>query len=97
VPPGCVIGTLGGGSLGYFLPEYTIINMDGLINSYDYYQSLKAGKAPEYLLANGVEFVIARQFLIEETNPYMFNFPGHLEFFTRDYGISKNVVWRLVP
>ena len=95
--PGAVIGTLGGGSLGYFLSEYTIINMDGLINSYEYYQHLKAGTAADYLLGNGVEFVVARQYLIEETNPYMFNFPGRLEFVSRDYGISKNMVWRLLP
>ncbi|MCH7751894.1 MAG: metal ABC transporter permease [Planctomycetes bacterium] len=95
--PGTAIGTLGGGSLGYFLPEYTIVNIDGLISSNEYFQQLQAGQAAIYLLDSGIEYVIAREYLIEETNPYMFNFPDHLEFVSRSTGIAHNVVWRLVP
>ncbi|MBI2332763.1 MAG: hypothetical protein HYU84_11505, partial [Chloroflexi bacterium] len=46
--PGEVIGRTGGGNVGYFIKDRTIVNMDGLINSYEYFQILKAGEGPMY-------------------------------------------------
>ncbi|MEP6896538.1 MAG: hypothetical protein ABI986_13100, partial [Chloroflexota bacterium] len=40
--PGSIIGMTGGGNAGYFIHDRTVINMDGLINSYQYFQLLKA-------------------------------------------------------
>jgi len=39
-PPGSLVGMTGGGNVGYFIRDRTIINMDGLINSFPYFQSV---------------------------------------------------------
>jgi len=47
--PGAIIGMTGGGNAGYFIKNRTIINMDGLINSYANFQAVKEEKAGAYL------------------------------------------------
>ena len=45
--PGSIIGITGGGNIGYFIHDRTVTNMDGLINSYPYFQALqiRAGRS----------------------------------------------------
>ncbi len=47
--PGSMIGMTGGGNAGYFIADRTVVNMDGLINSYEYFQLLKDRQAGAYL------------------------------------------------
>lgn len=56
---GALIGMTGGGNVGYFIHNRTIINMDGLINSFDYYQALRAGRGDKYLEAIGMGYIFA--------------------------------------
>src|SRR6185369_14864717 len=58
-PPGSVIGMTGGGNVGYFIKDRTIVNMDGLINSYGYFQALKSGEAPSYLRGHKMQIIFA--------------------------------------
>lgn len=58
-PPGSIIGMTGGGNVGYFLRGRTIVNMDGLINSYGYFHALQAGEGPIYLGERGMTIVFA--------------------------------------
>jgi hypothetical protein len=67
---GTYIGMTGGGNVGYFIHNRTIINMDGLINSYDYFQALRAGHGDEYLKSIGMEYIFA--------NPYILLNPPYL-------------------
>lgn len=67
--PNEVIGMTGGGNVGYFIKDRTIVNMDGLINSYQYYQALKAGEAPIYLHEHEMTVVFA--------NPQLLNIPPY--------------------
>ncbi|MCZ2127234.1 MAG: hypothetical protein LC099_05600 [Anaerolineales bacterium] len=78
VPSGEVIGMLGGGNIGYFIKDRTIVNMDGLINSYDYFQALKKGEAPVYLHEKGVTVVFASSGLLEYA-PYSGQFAPYLQ------------------
>ncbi len=39
--PGSVIGTPGGGSLSYFITDRVIVNLDGLMNSKEYFDGLR--------------------------------------------------------
>ncbi|MEW6404599.1 MAG: glycosyltransferase family 39 protein, partial [Chloroflexota bacterium] len=64
-PSGSIIGMTGGGNVGYFIHDRTIVNMDGLINSYDYFQALQRGEAPIYLREKGVDIVFANPALLE--------------------------------
>jgi hypothetical protein len=71
---GAIIGMTGGGNAGYFIRGRTIVNMDGLINSYAYFQAMKAGKAGEYLAAIGLDYVFANHYIVTVSMPYVEQF-----------------------
>ncbi|MGE5250965.1 MAG: hypothetical protein ACM3QS_12240, partial [Bacteroidota bacterium] len=58
-PPGSKIGMTGGGNVGYYIEDRTIVNLDGLINSPAYFEALQAGRANSYLQAVGLDFIFA--------------------------------------
>ncbi len=58
-PPGAMIGMTGGGNVGYYIQDRTIVNMDGLINSPAYFEMLKLGEANTYLENIGLDYVFA--------------------------------------
>ncbi|NWG08443.1 MAG: hypothetical protein HXY35_17330 [Chloroflexi bacterium] len=76
--PGSLIGFTGGGNVGYFLHDRTIVNMDGLINSYPYFQALKARTAGEYLNDIGLDYVFANPGLLSG-QPYNKQFDPYLQ------------------
>lgn len=76
--PGSLIGMTGGGNLGYFISDRTIVNMDGLINSYDYFQAQKDGRADEYLAAMGLDYVFANPDILLFETPYKGKFDDRL-------------------
>lgn len=71
---GAIIGMTGGGNAGYFIRGRTIVNMDGLINSYTYFQALKAGRASQYLAEMGLDYVFANHYIITASMPYVEQF-----------------------
>jgi hypothetical protein len=80
-PPGAVIGMTGGGNIGYFIKDRTIVNMDGLINSHDYFQALKAGNAPAYLRQHDLQIVFASPNLLDYP-PYYGQFAPYLQTYS---------------
>jgi hypothetical protein len=72
--PGSLIGMTGGGNAGYFITGRTVVNMDGLINSYAYFQAMRAGKGGDYLAAMGLNYVFANRYIVTETMPYVEQF-----------------------
>lgn len=83
-PPGSVIGMTGGGNVGYFIQDRVIVNMDGLINSFDYFQALQTGQAAAYLREHGITIVFANAQLLTMP-PYNRQFTPYLEKFN-SYG-----------
>lgn len=73
-PPGSIIGMTGGGNIGYFLRERTIINMDGLINSPAYFKALQNQQAGQYLAREGMNYIFANPNLLQ-LSPYFGQFP----------------------
>jgi hypothetical protein len=67
--PGALIGMTGGGNIGYFIHDRTIVNMDGLINSYAYYQALRAGRADQYLASIGLDYIFSNPDILQNP-PY---------------------------
>lgn len=67
---GAIIGMTGGGSAGYFIRNRTVVNLDGLINSYAYFQALKAGQASHYLERIGLDYVFANPYILTKSSPY---------------------------
>jgi len=75
--PGSLIGMTGGGNLGYFIEDRTIVNMDGLINSYEYFLAHKDGRGDEYLAAMGLDYIFSNPDLLMDL-PYKGEFDGRL-------------------
>ena len=68
--PGAMIGMTGGGNTGYFIHGRTIVNMDGLINSYGYFKALQTNQGGKYLAARGMDYIFANQDIILGSMPY---------------------------
>jgi len=88
--PGSIIGMTGGGNAGYFIHDRIVINMDGLINSYKYYQLLKEKKAGEYLANEGMGYILANSALLNQL-PYKGQFEPYIEWMDIHYG-GKDLV-----
>ncbi len=91
-PPGSVIGMTGGGNVGYFIKDRTIVNMDGLINSYEYFRALQNREAPVYLGKHGMTIVFANPRLLG-LPPYYGQFAPYFENYSQ-YG-GKNLIYLL--
>jgi hypothetical protein len=79
-PPGSVIGMTGGGNVGYLIKDRTIVNMDGLINSHEYFIALKNREAAPYLVEHGMTIVFANPHLLT-MSPYYGQFAPYLVSF----------------
>ena len=83
--PGSIIGLTGGGNVGYFIHDRTIINMDGLINSYPYFQALQTRTGGEFLYDIGLDYVLANPVILDQ-QPYKGQFNDYLEPLKITYG-----------
>lgn len=83
--PGSLIGITGGGNIGYFIHDRTITNMDGLINSYPYFQALQAGQAGAYLENIGLDYVLANPVILDQ-QPYKGQFNEYMDHLDIYYG-----------
>lgn len=90
--PNEIIGMTGGGNVGYFIKDRTIVNMDGLINSYEYFRVLQAGNAATHLHEKGMTVVFANPRLLE-LPPYYGQFAPYLERYS-SYG-GKDLLYLL--
>lgn len=90
--PNEIIGMTGGGNVGYFIKDRTIVNMDGLINSYEYFQALKEGNAPMYLRQKGMTVIFANPRLMA-LPPYYGQFEAYIERYN-SYG-GKDLLYLL--
>ncbi|MGC8855830.1 MAG: hypothetical protein ACP5QU_03440 [Anaerolineae bacterium] len=88
--PGSLIGITGGGNVGYFIKDRTIVNLDGLINSYEYFQYLKKGQAGAYLAEIGMDYLLANIDIINNL-PYAGQYAPYLEQMNLRYG-GKNLM-----
>ncbi len=75
--PGSLIGFTGGGNVGYFIQDRAILNMDGLINSPEYFEHLQNGTAGEYLASLGLDYVLANPGILDR-QPYDGQFNEYL-------------------
>ena len=91
--PGSIIGLTGGGNVGYFIQDRTIVNMDGLINSYAYFQALQTHTAGEYLQSIGLDYVLANPVILDQ-QPYKGQFNEYLEPLKVYYGGKQLMHYR---
>jgi hypothetical protein len=83
--PGSIIGLTGGGNPGYFIHDRTILNMDGLINSYPYFESLQKHEAGAYLYELGLDYVLANPSILGG-QPYKGQFDLYMDATDVSYG-----------
>lgn len=88
--PGSIIGMTGGGNVGYFIHDRTIVNMDGLINSNEYFQLLKNEEAGKYLAEMGMNYIVANVDILDGL-PYRGQYNSYMEWMDIRYG-GKNLV-----
>lgn len=96
--PNSLIASPGSGSLSYFTNDRTIINMDGLMNSVEYFRYLQAGEGDVYLDIIGVDYIFGNTALVAESWPYNQMLEGKLEEVSiYNYQAQKILLWRFVP
>jgi hypothetical protein len=83
--PGDIIGMTGGGNVAYFIQDRTIVNMDGLTNSNEYFQALKNGNGSDYLYDTGMRYIFANPGILEG-NPYRGQYTNRLSLIDNSWG-----------
>ncbi len=86
--PGSTIGTTGGGIVAYFIKDRKIINLDGLINSNEYFQRMRRGKTTEYFDKIGLDYVYGNIYMITQSDPYARMFSDRVELIGTVEGAS---------
>jgi hypothetical protein len=81
--PGDVIGMTGGGLLGYFMPNRTFVNLDGLINSAKYFESLQTIQTEKYFKDIGMDYVYGERGALLDSDPFRWVFTDRLTFIAR--------------
>ncbi|HEX2996463.1 MAG TPA: hypothetical protein VHP14_16675 [Anaerolineales bacterium] len=91
--PGSLIGLTGGGNVGYFIHDRAVVNMDGLINSYDYFRALQAHQGGPYLYKAGLDYVLANPVILGQ-QPYKGQFNEYLVPTDVSYGGKQLMHYR---
>jgi len=73
-----LIGMTGGGETAYFIQNRTIVNVDGLINSIEYFNALKSGTADKFLDNMNLDYAFGNPYMLLETDPYRDIFSGRI-------------------
>ncbi|MBN1305548.1 MAG: hypothetical protein JXA13_14005 [Anaerolineales bacterium] len=94
--PGALIGMTGGGNVGYYITDRTIVNMDGLINSASYFEALKSGQAGAYLAEMGMDYIFANPELLEGL-PYKGQFTDYYQQTESAFGKKQIMPFNPVP
>jgi len=77
--PYSVIGSPGGGVVAYFINDRTVVNLDGLMNSTQYFQQLKRYDIDPYLKEIHLDYIYGNEIVITASDPYQEIFRGHLK------------------
>jgi hypothetical protein len=77
--PGARLGLTGSGSVGYFIHDRVVVNLDGLINSPAYFDSLRNGQGDRFLDQMGLDYVFGKPVVLTEADPYQQMFARRIE------------------
>jgi len=84
-----LIGMTGGGETAYFIQNRTIVNLDGLINSPEYFSSLKTSSAGRFLSDMNLDYVYGNPYMLLETDPYRQFLSGRIKKIGVIHGVSN--------
>lgn len=86
---GDVIGTPGGGTLSYFIEDRVIVNLDGLMNSKEYFDDLRRFDTNGFMNRMGIKYIYANEYAILNSAPYSRIFKDRLTLI--DYVFGKSI------
>lgn len=92
-----IIGMTGGGMTAYFINGRTIVNLDGLINSPQYFAAMKNGTAAEFLSEMGLDYVFGNPYMLLESDPYQSIFSDNLTPLGQLPGPAHFTLYRFNP
>jgi hypothetical protein len=78
--PGDVIGMTGGGANAYLMTDRIFVNLDGLINSPAYFESMQNGQMNDYLDSIGMQYIYGEEQVLLDSDPYRWYFTDHLQY-----------------
>jgi len=84
----------GGGNVAYFMDDRTIVNLDGLVNSPEYFRALKNGTANDFLNKLNLRYVYGKEYMIKSSDPYEAIFVNRLEEIKQIPGTGGFVLYR---
>ena len=93
---GSLIGMTGGGSTAYFIQHRTVINLDGLISSPEYFHALKNGLGQKWLDAIPLDYVYGKEYTLTISDPYGAIFTNRLEELKRIEGPEQFTLYKYV-
>jgi hypothetical protein len=94
--PGSKIGMTGGGIVAYFIEDRTVVNMDGLINSAEYFDALKNGTAGAFLDGLPLDYVYGKAYVLKSSDPYRSFLPERLDKIGMIRGYDNFTLYRYV-
>jgi hypothetical protein len=95
--PNSKIGMTGGGQASYFIQGRTIVNLDGLINSVDYFKAMQSGTAQAFLDALPLNYVYGNSYILQSSNPYRDILSGRLIEIGVIKGYDNFVLYKYEP
>ena len=95
--PGSKIGMTGGGLVGYFIEDRTVVNLDGLINSVEYFIAMQAGTAKAFLDELPLNYVYGNAYMLMESDPYKDILSGRLIEIGLIHGYDDFILYRYEP
>ncbi len=95
--PGSAIGMTGGGTVGYFIQNRTIVNLDGLMNSYPYFLAMQRGDVSDILNREKMEYILASDAVINHSDPYQTWFKNRLQKIMIIWGEEDFTLFRYLP
>jgi len=93
---GSLIGMTGGGSTAYFIQNRTVVNLDGLISSADYFNAIKTGSGQKWLDTLPLNYVFGKEYTLMLSDPYSEIFKNRLQEIKRIEGPEQFTLYKYV-
>ena len=92
--PGDLIACVEAGKLAYLSKDRLIINLDGTVSSYEFFELMKSQRTDEFYKKYGLDYVYGDRVAITLSEPYQYMFQGYLQYIDH---VSGNSLFAYVP
>jgi len=92
--PGALIGSTGGGVTAYFIRGRTVVNLDGLMNTPEYFELMQVRRAHEILNRIGLDYVYSNPYIVTSSEPFNWIFSERTEVIGE---VGDGTLFRYIP